>query len=72
MQWSGSETMGNSEVILRSLLVLFWGETARVGRPTAKSSHCVCVKRSLNLKAWLHFAPHRQQSSREARENFFS
>ena len=27
--------------LLRSLLVSFWGETARVGRPTAKCSRCV-------------------------------
>ena len=27
--------------LLRSFLVPFWGETARVGQPTAKSSHCV-------------------------------
>ena len=27
--------------LLRPLLVPFWGETARVGRPTAISSHCV-------------------------------
>ena len=26
---------------LRSFLVPFWGEIARVGQPTAKSSHCV-------------------------------
>ena len=26
----------------RSLLVLFWGKTAKIGRITAKSSHCVC------------------------------
>ena len=44
--------------LLRSLLVPFWGETPRVGRPTAKSSHCVWsqIKRSHNLKAWLRFA----------------
>ena len=45
---------------LRSLLVPFWGETARVGRPTA---NLVIVfetfKRSHNLKAWLRFAPRR-------------
>ena len=43
--------------LLRLLLVPFWGETARVGRPTA---NLVIVfetfKRSHNLKAWLHFA----------------
>ena len=43
--------------LLRSLLVPFWGETARVGRPTAK---VVIVfetfKCSHNLKAWLCFA----------------
>ena len=27
--------------LLRSFLVPFWGEIARVGRPTAKSNHCV-------------------------------
>ena len=51
--------------LLRSLLVLFWGETARVGQPTA---NLVIVfetfKRSHNLKAWLHFTP-------EAREKNF-
>ena len=43
--------------LLRSLLVPFWVETARVGRPTA---NLVIVfetfKRSHNLKAWLRFA----------------
>ena len=42
---------------LRLLLVPFWGETARVGRPTA---NVVIVfetfKRSHNLKVWLRFA----------------
>ena len=43
--------------LLRSLLVPFRGETARVGRPTA---NLVIVfetfKRLHNLKAWLRFA----------------
>ena len=46
--------------LLRSLLVPFRSETARVGRPTA---NVVIVfetfKRSHNLKAWLRFAPRR-------------
>ena len=46
--------------LLRSLLVPFWGETARVERPTA---NLVIVfetfKRSHDLKAWLRFAPRR-------------
>ena len=44
--------------LLRLLLVPLWGETARVGRPTA---NIVIVfesfKWSHNLKAWLRFAP---------------
>ena len=38
--------------LLRSFLVPFWGETARVGWPTAKSSHCAWsqTKRSHNLQ----------------------
>ena len=52
--------------LLRSLLVPFWGETARVGRPTANLVIVFEIfKHSHNLKAWLRFA-------REARENFFS
>ena len=50
--------------LLRSLLVPFWGETARFGRPTA---NLVIVfetfKRSHNLKAWLRFAPRRGRRS---------
>ena len=42
--------------------IAFWGETARVGRPTA---NLVIVfetfKRSHNLKAWLRFAPWRRK-----------
>ena len=49
---------------LRSLLVPFWGETARVGRPTA---NLVIVfetfKCSHNLKAWLRFALRRVKVS---------
>ena len=49
--------------LLRLLLAPFWGETVRVGRPTA---NLVIVfetfKRSHNLKAWLHFTPrHRKK-----------
>ena len=44
--------------LLRSLLVPFWGETARVGQPTA---NLVIMfenfEHSHNLMAWLHFAP---------------
>ena len=44
----------------RSLLVPFWGEIARVGRPTA---NLVIVfetfKRLHNIKAWLRFVPRR-------------
>ena len=50
--------------LLRSLLVPFWGETARVGRPTA---NLVIVfetfKCSHNLKAWLRFTPRRGKAS---------
>ena len=43
--------------LLRSLLVPFRGEPARVGRPT--SNLVIVFERSHNLKAWLRFAPRR-------------
>ena len=43
--------------LLRSLLMSFWGETARLGRPTANL--VIVFERSHNLKAWLRFAPRR-------------
>ena len=46
--------------LLRSLLVPFWGETARVGRPTANLAIVFETFKLLhNLKAWLRFAPRR-------------
>ena len=40
--------------LLRSLLVPFWGETARVGRPTANTFIVFeTFKHWHNLKAWL-------------------
>ena len=40
------------------LLVLLWGETARVGRPTANLVIAFeTFKCSHNLKVWLRFAP---------------
>ena len=45
---------------LRSLLVAFWGETARVGRATANLDIVFeTFKRSHNLKTCLRFAPRR-------------
>ena len=52
--------------LLRSFLVPFWGEIARVGLPTAIVFEA--FKCSQNLRAWLRFAPQRLQSSCEAWE----
>ena len=58
---------------LRSFLVPFLGDIARVGRPTAKSSLCKAFKRSQNLKEWLRFAPQRRIGKQPwAQGNFFS
>ena len=57
--WTLNVARGGHD-LLRSLLVLFRGERARVGQTVA---NLVIVfeafKRSHNLKAWLHFAPKR-------------
>ena len=53
--------------LLRSFLVPFWGEIARVGWPTAVFE---AFKHSQNLKAWFCFTLQRLQSSCEVREKY--
>ena len=56
--------------LLRSFLVpAFWGEIARVGWPTTKSSHCVW-SHSQNFKMWLRFTPEAAKQLVERRKIF--
>ena len=56
--------------LLRSFLVPFWGEIARVGQPTAKSIVIVfeAFKCLQNLRTWLRFTLQRLQRSHEAQK----